>query len=71
MSQTEITIDKLVPIPPKQPSTKWKTVYDRMENGDSFMVPTESLRNSVLAGLPGLITTRKINGSGYRIWKIK
>lgn len=71
----KLKIESGIPIPPRQAQGFWaKTLLD-MKEGDSFVVETRRERDSVLncskrtAGVP--VTTRKLNGAGYRIWRIK
>jgi len=68
-----ITIDKNVPIPPRYGS-KWKSNLLAMAGGDSFKVANACQRDAVMSSAKHAgvkITTRKLNGSGYRIWRIK
>lgn len=72
-------IDKDVPIPKKTKGSGRRTVYplDKMELGDSFVVPLEqrkdlSVRIRYQAKKTGrAFTTRKISDTSVRVWRTK
>jgi len=77
MPQTEIQIEKGIPLIPKCGCLhgQWLLLLQKMDVGDSFVVNTQDERDCVLRVNTKThnirVTTRKINGIGYRIWRIK
>ena len=68
----EIEIEKGIPIPYIR-RTFDAALWSKMENGDSFKVPDERIRNcAITAGkrLGHKVTSEKINGGGYRVWLV-
>ena len=66
-------IEKGIPIPSRPPGGEWGALLRRMKVGDSIKVTTNSQRNTVVqaAARCGIsIKTHKLNGEGYRIWKL-
>ena len=67
----DITIEKGIPIPYMRGT--YGLVWDKMENGDSFVVPNERHRNAAIgiAKRAGhVVTSEKTNGTGYRVWLV-
>lgn len=69
-----IKIDHGIPVPPSRPVSKWEPILRAMKTGDSFVVPKlfecqAILRVAMKSGL--IVTTRKLNGDGWRVWRIK
>ncbi len=65
-------LESRVPIPPKF-KHGWAAVIRSMTPGQSFTVNTEAERNQILRSAQHhrlAVTSRKLNGSGYRIWKL-
>lgn len=65
-------IEKGIPIPREDYGTPYRFLK-QLKVGDSFVVESVSkvrmhLKNSVRHGV--LITSRKVDGVGYRIWRI-
>jgi len=70
-----ITIDKNVPIPPpRRGDGKWMKLLITVSRTESFVVNTHHERQAVhhAARVMNMqLATRKLNGSGYRIWRVK
>lgn len=64
-----------IPIPPRQPPGKWVSMARSMFIGQSFVVKTDAERKCALRINTKLkdvqLTSRKLNGSGWRIWRVK
>lgn len=68
----EIEIEHGIPIPYIRGT--YNSIWDKMKNGDSFIVPDKTHRSGALtaAGRDGhLVTSEKLNGNGYRVWLVK
>jgi hypothetical protein len=71
---SKVKIESGVPIPPRESGGKWRMLIWGMNVGDSFLVPTNGERCAVISAAIQLsisVTTRKVNGEGYRIWRLK
>ncbi len=58
-------------IPPKQQS-EIRDVLLSLDEGQSFVVPNSSVRKTVLNSAKRLgikVTSRKVDGKGFRIWR--
>lgn len=67
----EIEIEKGVPIPTIR--IKWPQFFAPLQDGDSFVVDNCDQRDRILSQAKRygvLVTSRKLNGEGYRIWKL-
>lgn len=78
LAAPQFKVEKGIPIPPRCASLfgGWRTLLDSMEIGDSFLVDDVKMRDRVLRvnckdrrGMK--VVSRKINGEGYRIWRVK
>lgn len=75
---SELKIDKDVPIPASDPGGRpEKYPWQKMEVGDSFLIPLESMKHKSainLAYQAGQRTGRKFSGrrieGGTRVWRI-
>lgn len=66
-------IEKGIAIPLKQSGAFWAKRVLELLPKDSFLVQTAHDRSGVLRAAKVLgvkVTSRKINGEGYRIWRI-
>lgn len=66
------TIDHAVPIPPRGPG-KWTILAWRLGPGDSVKVETDSQRCALLRALQKQhtpSTSRKVDGVGFRVWRV-
>ncbi len=70
-----MTIEKGIPIPPKQFRVgKWTNLIRSMQNADSFIVDTENELKTALSAAKRIgvkAISRKIDGEGFRIWRIE
>jgi hypothetical protein len=75
MNLTLPKIESGIPIPKKRLRTPfWSNTVAALKPGNSFKVDTDQARIAVMhaASRQGIeVTTRKLNGEGYRIWRIK
>jgi len=72
--QPYFKIEKNIPIPPKNLNGVWRDMIMAMKIGDSFMVSTQGNRDAALTHVKKYnrrVTTRKLPGIGYRIWRVK
>lgn len=72
----EIKITSDIPIPPGRFALdgtlhKLRTVFATMQIGDSFLWPTSKPLFDAARQTKVKITTRKINGAGIRVWRVK
>lgn len=69
------TIEDGIPIPMGRGQYSWlKETLIALRPNQSFIVASDAKRTSVLSRAKELkikVTTRKINGEGYRIWRVK
>lgn len=77
MSEPKIlpVVEPGIPIPPRCAFGVWRDTVLKMKPGDSFKVETCNQRDTVLTHyskkINGIVlTSRKLNGSGYRIWRV-
>lgn len=67
-------IEKGIPVLERTASNRtWRNLLEKMSIGDSFVVLREPERRSVIrsAHYAGMkVVTRKVNGEGWRIWKM-
>lgn len=71
----DLKIEHGIPVPARgaNQAGPWAEALSVMDPGDSFLVDTTKSRSAVLryAQKHGLkVVTSKINGIGYRVWKI-
>lgn len=74
MKPTTTKLEQGIPIPARQPTGGIKALLSKMKAGESFVVPTLAERNSIFMGAKRAkipVTTRKLNGDGFRIWRVK
>jgi len=75
-NQIKVKIEKGIKLPPGRCALEGqlyqlRSVLDSMQAGDSFLWKQPSHNAYKAANQLGIkISTRKINGSGYRIWRI-
>jgi len=72
ISRPRVTIEHGIPTPARF-EAHWKIILDSMKPGDSFVVQESAHRKQVLRcsqhwGIE--VTTAKLNGTGFRIWKL-
>lgn len=68
----KLKIESGIPAPDKR--SEYKVVFDKMKAGDSFVVDKLERRNrayNVGSRLGHKITSKKIDGVGYRVWLLK
>lgn len=66
------TIDHAVPIPTKNPG-KWTVLAWRMGPGDSVQVEKDRDRSCLMRALEKrhvISTSRKVDGVGFRVWRV-
>ena len=68
-------IDSSIPVPERRfckcgASHELRTAFSKMNHGDSFVWENNYAPFRVAYQIGIKIKTRKINGSGYRVWKI-
>ena len=70
-----ITIERNVPIPRRYKSrNEYPTILGSMKVGESFVLETDSQRQGFLSAAKRYgfsITSRKIDGGGYRVWRVE
>jgi aerobic-type carbon monoxide dehydrogenase small subunit (CoxS/CutS family) len=70
----EIKIEKNIPIPTTfRPSTKYGTIIDKMEVGDSVAVEGKNVRSCLYAAMKTAgykAVTRKVTNQGYGVYRI-
>lgn len=72
----QLEIERGIPIPGKHLSSlaiaRVRAALLKAKPGDSFMIVTPSTEPyRIAAGLNMKITMRKINGEGWRVWRVK
>lgn len=72
----EIQITSDIPIPPGRYAldgtlAKLRAAFATMQIGDSFLWPTSKPIFDAARQAKVKITTRKINGRGIRVWRVK
>lgn len=69
----KVKIQSSNPIPKKKTgSCIWRETFSKMKKGDSFKVQKQSVRQSIYrhAKYHGIkVTTRKLNGAGFEVWR--
>ena len=75
ISIQQFKIESGIEMPPRSQASVFRKVAQSMKVGDSFLVPTceERDRAMMTSGRQARFkfASRKINGEGYRIWRIK